>query len=93
MEREIEVSLKEVAKLKGDFAWIALALGILAYDIAAIRTAKVETMSSALWRSLNEPKKAAVAVAIWGVLTHHLFVNKNARKSYVVHVEKIKLRR
>jgi hypothetical protein len=78
----VGVELEEFKKIPGDFAWIALAAGIVAYDVFAIKTKKAETMSSAIWRSLAHPIKSPLAALIWLSLTWHLFGNKQARKSY-----------
>jgi hypothetical protein len=69
-------------KIPGDYAWIALAAGIITYDAVAIKSQKLETMSSAIWRSLSHPIKSPVAALIWASLTWHLFGNKKARKAY-----------
>lgn len=59
-----------------------MALGILIYDVTAVKTQKMETMSAAVWRSLTKPNSMVPLLVIWGVLTHHLFANKNAIQSY-----------
>jgi len=74
-------------KISGEYAWVLMALGIFSYDMFAISTKKFETMSSALWRSLQHPIKSPVAIFSWIVLTHHLFASKPARasiKSYTI---------
>ncbi len=58
-----------------------MALGIFSYDMYAITTKRFETMSTALWRSLEHPIKSPIAIFSWLVLTHHLFASKPARKS------------
>lgn len=68
-------------KKHSDLAWYAMALGILSFDLIAIKTNKFETMSTALWRSLSHPVRSPVIWISWGVLTHHLFASKNARNS------------
>lgn len=68
-------------KKHSDLAWYAMALGILTYDVIAIKTNKFETMSTALWRSLAHPVRSPVIWVSWGILTHHLFASKNARNS------------
>ncbi len=74
-------------KVHGDYAWVVMALCILGYDLWAMNTKKAETMSSALWRSLEHPMKSPFLLLSWGVLTHHLFMNKRARKSLKVFYE------
>lgn len=58
-----------------------MALGILTYDLLAIKTKKMETMSHAVWKSLAHPVKFPIATITWGILTHHLFINNKARNS------------
>lgn len=74
--------------LPGSYAWYTMSIGILAYDLYAMKYKKAETMSSAIWRSLSDAKKASALVAGWMVLTHHLFANKRARNHYQVHLTK-----
>lgn len=68
-------------KIKGDYAWIVMTAGILTYDFIALKSQKIETMSHAMWRSLSHPVKSPIAIAAWGILTHHLFINHKARNS------------
>ena len=68
-------------KISGEYAWLIMALGITAYDLFAIKTKKIETMSTALWRSLHHPFKLPVAAIAWAILSYHLFASKNARDS------------
>jgi hypothetical protein len=76
--------MSEVEKVRGEYAWVIMALGILAYDLVAIKTKKAETMSSAIWRSLEHPIKFPVASLVWGITTYHLFSSQPARKSIKV---------
>ena len=82
---EISKVIKSNPK-QGDYAWVIMALGILAYDMFAMKSKKVETMSSAMWRSLSHPIKAPLAGVCWAILTHHLFANKRARASYSIYL-------
>jgi hypothetical protein len=75
----------------GDYAWYAMSAGIFLYDMFAIKTKKCETMSSAIWRSLNHPIKAPTTVLIWLAITHHLFGTKKARTAYSVHIRRRKV--
>jgi hypothetical protein len=68
-------------KIPGEYAWGIMTLGILLYDLTAMKTQKAETMSSALWRSLQHPIKLPTTSLVWLIITHHLFVSANARKS------------
>lgn len=68
-------------KIRGEYAWGLMALSILAYDLTAIKTKKAETMSSALWRSLEHPIKFPLTSLAWAITTYHLFSSQPARKS------------
>ncbi len=71
-------------KVRGEYAWGVMALGIFSYDMVAIKTKKAETMSSALWRSLEHPIKFPFTSAAWAILTYHLFTSEPARRSLKV---------
>lgn len=74
--------LDTLKKFDGLYAWLLMAVGILSYDLYAIRTGRAETMSTALWRTLQHPAKSLIPILVWGTITHHLFGNRNARNSY-----------
>jgi hypothetical protein len=76
--------MKKNEKISGEYAWLTMALGILTYDLVAIKTKKIETMSGALWRSLQHPVKSPFALLTWGIVTHHLFASTSARKSMIL---------
>lgn len=73
--------MNEVEKIRGEYAWVVMALSILTYDLVAIKTKKAETMSSAIWRSLEHPIKFPLTSLAWGIATYHLFSSQPARKS------------
>jgi hypothetical protein len=77
-------------KASGLYAWLIMAAGIFSYDYYAIKTGRAETMSSALWGLLSHPIKSLPAILIWSVVTHHLFVNRNARQSYKVSTSMVR---
>lgn len=78
-----------IFKLNGFWAWLIMALSILAYDIFAIKTKKAETMSTALWRMLQNPTHSPALMMVWLSITYHLFINKQARSSYKMAYVKI----
>lgn len=61
-----------------------MALSILIYDLTAIKTKKAETMSTALWRSLQHPVKFPITAAAWAITTYHLFSSAPARESFKI---------
>lgn len=76
--------------IPGDVAWIVLASSVILYDTAAVLSGKAETMSSAIWRSLEHPYKFPIAALMWAGLSWHFFVNPRARSSYKMHHPRIK---
>ena len=52
----------------GTTGWIALAVGVVVWDLTA-----GETLTGAFRRSHDSPVSRVVVMAAWGVLTGHLF--------------------
>lgn len=71
-------------KVRGEYGWLTMAGGIVAYDLWAIKSGKAETLSGAMWRSLEHPMKFPILFASWAILTHHLLLGKKARASYSI---------
>lgn len=70
---------KEVAEdtlITGLLGWLILAGVIFAYDAAAIKTKKIETLSTAAWSAQRHPLKGLVTGAIWGAISWHLFCDR-----------------
>ena len=66
------ISLEKDDRTSGAYAWLALALAVIAYDSYAIKTKKAETLTRYFWRSTEEPKKGIIPLACWTILTAHL---------------------
>ena len=66
----------------GSIAWGGLAAGIIAYDIYAIKSKKVETLTRAFWRLTEKPLIGIIPVGVWLGLTFHLLIEKLVRKKY-----------
>ncbi len=54
--------------MKGSIGWVAIAAGVLAWDLLAD-----ETLTDAFRRAHAHPASRVVVVAAWAVLTGHLF--------------------
>src|ERR1019366_8875576 len=52
----------------GTLGWVALAAGVITWDLCA-----EETLTGAFRRSHDSPVARVVVMAAWGVLTGHLF--------------------
>jgi hypothetical protein len=75
------VILDKDERLSGAYAWVALFAIIAAYDYYAIKSKKIETLTRSFWRSTEKPIKSIVPLASWTILTAHLLLEKNIRKS------------
>ena len=66
----------------GLFAWGALVIGIIAYDIYAIKTRKIETLTKAFWRLSEKQITGSILNGVWLGLTFHLLIEKSLRKLF-----------
>ena len=74
------INLEKDQRITGLIGWSALIGCVIAYDIYAIRTKKIETLTRSFWR-LSEGKASRIPVlATWAIVTAHLVAEKNIRK-------------
>jgi len=73
--------LEKEERKSGITAWGALVLGIIAYDVYAIKSRKIETLTRSFWRLTEKPLTAIIPVGVWLGLTFHLLIEKLVRKS------------
>lgn len=74
------INLDKQNKKTGLIGWFILAAYIILFDIYAIKTKNVETLTRSFWR-LSEGKLTKFPVFIaWGVITAHLMLEKQVRK-------------
>ena len=66
-----------VAK-SGLIGWAALGVGLGIYEAYAIKTKRIETLSTALHKLEGTP--AGLAAVVWSGLTFHLFVEPRVKK-------------
>ena len=57
---------------EGDKAWLGLAAYIAAYDAWAVITRR-ETLSTAYYRAVLDPRRRWPTVIFWAILSAHLF--------------------
>ena len=74
--------LERENKKSGTVAWGGLALGIIAYDIYAIKSKKIETLTRSFWRLTEKPISGSIFTGVWLGLTFHLLIEKLVRKSF-----------
>lgn len=70
----------EKDRTSGLFAWSLLAAGILAYEIYAIKTKRIETLTRAFWRLSEKQLHGSILNGVWLGLTFHLLIEKSLRK-------------
>jgi len=73
--------LEKQDKKSGTYAWGGLALGIIAYDIYAIKSKKIETLTRAFWRQTENKITGSIFTGVWLGLTFHLLIEKLIRKN------------
>lgn len=66
----------------GVFAWASMLLAILAYEIYAIRSKKIETLTKFFWRITEKSILGSVFTGVWLGLTFHLLIEKSLRKQF-----------
>lgn len=69
-------------KKSGIPAWGGLVLGIIAYDIYAIKSKRIETLTRSFWRLTEKPFTGIALIGVWLGLTFHLLIEKLVRKSF-----------
>lgn len=72
--------LEKDERTSGTYAWGLLFGLVLAYDVYAIKTKKVETLTRAFWRHTDKPLRKVIPIAAWTGLTAHLLLEKNIRR-------------
>lgn len=79
---ESPFSLDKHDKKSGLIAWGGLAFGIIAYDVYAIKSKKIETLTRSFWRLTEKPLTGSIFTGVWLGLTFHLLIEKLLRKSF-----------
>lgn len=74
--------LQKDDKKSGTIAWGGLALGIIVYDIYAIKSKKIETLTRAFWRHTENKITGSIFTGVWLGLTFHLLIEKLIRKNF-----------
>ena len=66
-------------RISGVFAWSTLLLAILAYEIYAIKSKKIETLTKTFWRLTEKQPTNSIFTGVWLGLTFHLLIEKSFR--------------
>ena len=68
-------------KRSGASAWACLALAIIVYDLYAIKSKKIETLTRSFWRMTENKISGSIFTGAWLGLTFHLLIEKLIRKN------------
>jgi hypothetical protein len=74
------IDLEKDQRITGLIGWALLVGYVIAYDIYAIRTQKVETLTRSFWRLSDKKISRAPVFFAWAVVTSHLVLEKNLRR-------------
>lgn len=66
-------------KPSGAFGWLAIFALATVYDVYAIKTNKVETLSRAFWRWNKHSYGGLITAAIWASISFHLLIDNPLR--------------
>ena len=73
------ITLDKGERASGLYAWLAILAAVTAYDIYAVKTKKVETLTRAFWRGTEKPLQKVIPITVWTGLTAHLLLEKSIR--------------
>ena len=76
------VNLEKDDRVSGLIGWLGLMSIIIIYDIYAIRTKKIETLTRSFWRHTEKLMGKSIFIGAWLGLTFHLLLEKMIRKKY-----------
>lgn len=68
--------------MSGFFGWLAIVVGVVAYDAYAIKSRRIETLTKFFWRMTEKPIIGSIAIGVWLGLTFHLLIEKSFRKLF-----------
>jgi hypothetical protein len=77
-----EPLILEKTSLSGFLGWLAIVVGVVAYDAYAIKTKRIETLTKFFWRTTEKPIIGSITVGVWLGLTFHLLIEKSLRKLF-----------
>lgn len=66
---------KEEGKPSGAFGWLLIFAVATTYDIYALKTRKVETLSNAYWRWSRHPVGGLVTAGAFAAIAFHLIID------------------
>jgi hypothetical protein len=74
------IELNKDSRTTGLIGWLFLALIIIAYDLYAIKTKNIETLTRTFWRMTEKPLSRIPFMVSWMMLTFHLIFEKDIRR-------------
>ena len=74
------ISLERNGRKSGALGWAFLALYICLFDLYAIRTQKIETLTRSYWRNAVHPTRSVFVHIAWMIATFHLIGEHRVRR-------------
>jgi len=75
------LTLEKSDTTSGLIGWCGLALVIIVYDVYAIKSKKIETLTRSFWRMTENKISGSIFTGAWLGLTFHLLIEKLIRKN------------
>jgi hypothetical protein len=75
------IDLEKGQRKTGATGWLLLSVTVILWDLWAIRTQRVETLTRSFWRLSKTSWGGFALQAIWGILTAHLLVEARLRQA------------
>jgi len=75
------LTLEKSEATSGLIGWCGLALVIIVYDVYAIKSKKIETLTRSFWRMTENKISGSIFTGAWLGLTFHLLIEKLIRKN------------
>jgi hypothetical protein len=76
------VNLDKNEPFSGIFGWLVLGLYVIFFDIYAIKSRKIETLTKSFWRITEKIFPGSILIGVWVILSLHLLIEKQARRAY-----------
>lgn len=77
------ISLEKDSRKSGLIGWVGLIAIIVLYDVYAIKTKRIETLTRSFWRHTEQTIGKSIFIGAWLGLTFHLLLEKMIRKKYL----------
>lgn len=77
----VPLALEKNETISGILGWCGILSAIIAYDVYAIKSKKIETLTRFFWRMTEQPITGSIIIGAWLGLSFHLLIEKLIRKA------------